>query len=96
MVRCDSGCPGVRLPSCRKRLISSSGTARSFRDLPVLIDPPHFREMKHGVEQHGSMAVGENEAVAIQPGRIGGIVTQEFLPQAIGDRRQSHGRAGMP
>ncbi len=30
-VMCDSGCPGVRLPNCRKRLISSIGTESSFK-----------------------------------------------------------------
>ena len=51
--------------------------------------------MQHGVQQHGGVAVGKHEAVAIQPGGIGGIIAQKFLPQAIGDRRQSHRRARM-
>src|SRR5579863_2212617 len=71
------------------------GDRELIRDLAILADLPHLRQMQHGVQQHGSVAVGENEAVAVEPGRVGGIVAQKSLPQAISDRSQTHGRAGM-
>ncbi len=55
-----------------------------FQNLALLVHPPHLGEVQHGIEQHGRVAVGEHEAVAIQPGGIGGIVAQKFLPQTIG------------
>ena len=38
------------------------------------------------------MAVRQDEAVAIRPCRIFGIVAQEVLPKTVGDGRQAHGR----
>jgi hypothetical protein len=51
--------------------------------------------MERGVEKHGSMACRKNEAVAIGPRWIGGIVAQVPLPQLIRYGRQTHGRARM-
>src|SRR6266550_1991312 len=36
-VMCDSGCPGVLLSICRKRLISSKDTAGSFVTFPCVL-----------------------------------------------------------
>src|ERR1700716_341190 len=66
-----------------------------LKNLPVLINLPHLREMKHRVEQHGSMAIREHEPVAVHPCGICGVVAKEFLPKAVGHRSQSHGRARM-
>src|SRR5216683_6329097 len=55
----------------------------------------HSGEIQHRVQQHGRMPVRQDEAVAIGPDWIGGIVTQELLPQTINHRGQSHGSAGM-
>ena len=52
-------------------------------------------QIEHRVQQHGRVAVRKNEAVAIGPDGVGGIVAQKLLPQNIGDRGQAHGRAGM-
>ena len=60
------------------------------------VDPPDLREIQRGVQQHRGMAIGENEAVAIGPHRICGVVTQKVLPQAIHHRRERHGSARMP
>src|ERR1700722_6997960 len=66
-----------------------------FQTLALLPPPPHLGEVQHGIKQHGGVAVGQNEAVAIQPGGIGGVVAQEFLPKTIGHWRQPHRRARM-
>jgi hypothetical protein len=38
------------------------------------------------------VARGENKAVAIGPGRVGGIVAQIVLPEFVDSGRQTHGR----
>jgi hypothetical protein len=53
------------------------------------------REVQQCVEQHRSVAVGEHEAVAVGPMRIGGIVPQIVVPQDLGDLRHAHRHAGM-
>ncbi len=69
---------------------------REFTQAFVLgIHAAHLGQVQHGVQQHGGVAVRQNKAVAIGPDRIGGVVTQELLPQAVGYRRQRHGRARM-
>ena len=57
-----------------------------LQNLALLVDPTHLGKVKHGVEQHRGVAVGKDEAVAIQPSGIRGIVAEEFLPQTIGHR----------
>src|SRR5215472_8078983 len=52
-------------------------------------------EMDQAVQQHGRMAAGQHEAVAIDPARVYRIVTQHALPQRVGGRRRVHRRAGM-
>ena len=53
-------------------------------------------EMEQGVEQHGAVAGGEHETVAVRPMRIGGVVFQHFGEQAPWRRRPrpSAGRDG--
>ncbi len=41
------------------------------------------------------MAGGENEAIAIGPERVGGIIAKKTLPQGIDHGSQTHGSAGM-
>ena len=53
-------------------------------------------KMDEGIEQHAGVAVGQHEAVAVGPQRIGRVVAQGILPQRIGDRREAHRRAGVP
>src|SRR5262245_47177893 len=42
------------------------------------------------------MAVGQDEAVAVRPDRIGGVEAQIALPQAVRDRRERHRCSRMP
>ncbi len=53
------------------------------------------REMQQGVDQHGAVAVGLHETVAVEPLRVRGVVAQMVVPQDLGDFRHAHGRAGM-
>jgi hypothetical protein len=51
--------------------------------------------VQQGVEQHGAVAGGQHEAVAIGPAGVGGIEFQEAGPQHGGDVGHAHGQAGM-
>ncbi|MNM96841.1 hypothetical protein D3C81_1093330 [compost metagenome] len=52
-------------------------------------------QVQQRVLQHGSMAVGQHEAVAVGPGRVGGVVAQVAPPQRLGHLGHAHGRAGV-
>ena len=47
-------------------------------------------------QQHRRVAVGQHEAIAVGPDRIGGIEAHHAIPQHVGHRRERHRRAGMP
>ncbi len=61
----------------------------------VGVHGPYPGKVQQRVEKHRRVAGGEDESVAVRPNRIPGIVAQKPLPQAVGDRRQPHGRAGV-
>ncbi len=50
-------------------------------------------QVQQAVEQHGAVAVGEHEPVAVDPVRVGRVVLQEAAPQHFGDIRHAHGGA---
>ena len=52
-------------------------------------------EVQQAVHQHGAMAGGEHEAVAVDPLGVGGVVLHLLAPQRIGGRSRAHGHAGM-
>ena len=52
-------------------------------------------EVDQRVEKHRRVAAGEHEAVAIGPGGVSRVVSQEVLPHGEGDRRQGHRGARM-
>ena len=52
-------------------------------------------QREEAVQEHGRVARGEHESVAVGPARVGGIVTQKASPERVGDGRRAHGRAGM-
>jgi hypothetical protein len=52
-------------------------------------------EVQQRVDQHRPVAVGQHEAVAVEPLRIGRVVLQVAVPQGDGDVRHAHGRAGV-
>ena len=52
-------------------------------------------QVQQRVQQHRAMAVRQDEAVAVGPDRIGGIVLQKSAPQHLGDFGHTHRHAGM-
>ncbi len=52
-------------------------------------------KMQQSIEQHGGMAVGKHEAVAIGPCGIGRIMLQKTAPEGFGHVGHAEGRAGM-
>ncbi len=56
----------------------------------VGVDLLDARDVQQAVEQHRSVAAGQDEAVAIGPVGAVGIVAQKARPQRIGGRRQGH------
>src|SRR5487761_2768788 len=83
-----SGWPGQRLPAWRKCSMSSGVTVH----LGAAADAG---EVDQRIEQHGGMAGGQHEAVAVHPFRSGRVVAQITLPQRVGGWRGIHRRAGM-
>ncbi|CAI1167777.1 Uncharacterised protein [Serratia liquefaciens] len=47
-------------------------------------------EVQQAVNQHGAMAVREDEAVTVSPVRVGRVVVQVVTPQDFGDVRHAH------
>ncbi len=62
-----------------------------------LIDrhPLHAGQVQQRVEQHGAVAGRENEAVAIGPGRLGGVVFQKLREQHRRHVGRAHRQARM-
>ena len=53
------------------------------------------RHVQQGVEQRRGVAARQDEAVAVRPERIGGIVAEVPGPQQVGHRRLAERRAGV-
>ena len=87
-----AGAAAIQLPECFQGVQRHRRFAQGF---VILADRPHFRQMQQRVEQHGSVANRQDEAVAIGPRGILRVEAQELLPQAIGHRRHRHGGSGM-
>src|SRR5579884_1515022 len=82
----------VELPEILKVIKSQR---RTVQDLVLGIHRFDAAQVKHGIKQHGSMAIRKDEAIAIWPDRICRIEAQKLLPQNISHRSQSHRRAGV-
>jgi hypothetical protein len=54
-----------------------------------------LRKVQHRPQQHGRVAVGQHEAVAIGPDRVLGVEVHHSIPDGVNQRRQRHRRAGM-
>ncbi len=52
-------------------------------------------QMQQRVDQHRTMAIGEHEAVAIDPVRVSRVVSQVIMPEHFGDIGHSHRSAGV-
>ncbi len=82
--------PGRGLDPRRDPVLGMAGRLRA--QLPEAAQLVHRQvvagQMQQRVQQHRAVAVGDDEAVAIRPPRIGGIVAQVPVPQ--GDRDFGH------
>jgi hypothetical protein len=47
-------------------------------------------QVQQRVDQHRAVAVGEHEAIAVRPARVGRVVTQQVVPQHLGDVGHAH------
>ena len=52
-------------------------------------------EMEEAVEEHGGVAGGEDEAVAVVPVGVRGVVLEEAVPEGVGHGRGAHRAAGV-
>ncbi len=52
-------------------------------------------QVEHGVQQHGTMAGGEHETVAVGPCGVLGIVSHNAGPDSVSQGRGFHGHAGV-
>src|SRR6266496_5789908 len=52
-------------------------------------------EMEHGPKQHGSVAIRQNETIAIGPDGVFGIEAHDAIPYRINQRSERHWRTGM-
>ncbi len=63
-------------------------------ELPKILHLLHrqgiAREMQHGIQQHGCVAVRQHESVAIPPARIPRIELKYVAPEHFGDIRHAH------
>jgi hypothetical protein len=53
-------------------------------------------QVQQRIQQHRAVAVGNHEAVAVEPLRVGRVVLQEVVPEHLGDVRHPHRHAGVP
>ena len=90
-----SGWPGTAAVELAEALDVFQLDGQLAQRFVLRVDGLHAAEMQQRIKQHGGVAVGEHEAVAVGPDGIFGIEAQEVLPHRIGHRRQRHGRAGM-
>src|SRR5215469_923181 len=81
-------------------LAEAANVVESDRRLPqgfvVRIHGLNASEMERRPEQHGGMAVRKHETIAIGPDRVLRIEFQDTIPYRIDERRQRHGRSGVP
>ncbi len=52
-------------------------------------------EVQQRIDQHGPVAVGQHETIAVGPVGIGRVVLQEVVPQHLRDIGHAHGGAGV-
>lgn len=87
-----SGWPGV--VELREILVVVE-TDRRRVGHPAIVQALHSEHMQQRLKQQRRVTRGQHETIAIGPQGIGGIVTQEILPQRVGYRRHRRWRAWM-
>ena len=93
-----SPCPnGGRLDAERRLVLRVAG--RAAAELPEIFDllePERITgKVEKRIKQHRAMTIRENEAVAVEPERIAGVVLEEIAPQGLCYVGHSHGHARM-
>ena len=63
--------------------------------LEILDGQAVAEQVQQAVDQHGTVARGQHEAVAIEPLGIGGIVRHLLAPHGVGGGSRAHRHAGM-
>src|SRR6185312_915863 len=53
-------------------------------------------QMEEAVQQDRAVAGGQEESVAVEPVRVGGIVAQQARPEHVGHRRGAERQSGVP
>lgn len=66
------------------------GDRKLFEDFAMMIHGLDAYEVQRRIEKHGSVAGAQDEAIAVWPEGICGIVTENFLPKRIDNRREAH------
>src|SRR5215469_17729615 len=84
--------PAIQLPERLDGIERHRQLAESF---VVLADGSDFGQVEQGIKQHGRMANGQHEAIAVRPHGILRIEAKELLPESIGYRRHRHGSSWM-
>src|SRR4029453_12766945 len=93
MVLGMSGCSALELAKVADVF---GGDRRITQSLVIGIHRLRASEMKHGPEQHRGVAVREHETVPVGPDRVLGIEAHDTIPDRVNQRRERHGRAGVP
>ena len=88
---------GGRLDARRDAVFGMAG--REAAELAELLELLHRQivagQVQQAVDQHRAVPAGEDEAVAVEPLRVGRVVAQEARPQHVSDGRHAHRHAGM-
>ena len=53
-------------------------------------------QVEQGVQEHGAVAGGQHESVAVEPEGVGRVVVHELVEQQVSHGRASHGHAWVP
>ncbi len=89
------GVAGALAVELAKLLDLVQGDRRLAQALVLVVDRLDAGQVQHGVKQHGGVAHGQHEAVAVRPDGVAGVEAEEALPQAVRDRGHGHRRAGV-
>jgi len=74
----------------------ASGVAAQLAECLQLLDRQVIpAQVQQRVLQHRAVAVGQHEAVAVEPLRVVRVVTVVVVPEDFGDVGHAHGHAGM-
>ena len=87
--------PGGGLNAGGVAVLGVTGSARmQLAEILEVVDGQVIAgQMQQGVDQHGTVAVGQYEAVAVGPLGVGRVMAQVVIPDHFGDLRHAHGGA---